>query len=148
MGTHYRGTAAEITALNAYIKLLRAAESVAARTHDDLPPGLTLTQFAILETLLHRGPLCQRALAGKLLKSAGNVTLVVANLEKRRLIVRQREDRDRRYLSVALTAKGRRLISELFPKVAAAIARDLAVLDTNEQHALADLCKKLGRGAA
>ena len=73
MGTHYQGTKAETDALNAYIKLMRAAESVTARSHSVLPKDITLSQFGVLEALLHRGPLCQTELAGKLLKSGGNL---------------------------------------------------------------------------
>jgi MarR family 2-MHQ and catechol resistance regulon transcriptional repressor len=74
MGTHYQGTQAETDALNAYIKLMRAAESVTARAHNVLPKEITLSQFGVLEALLHRGPLCQGELASKLLRSGGNVT--------------------------------------------------------------------------
>lgn len=146
MSTHFKGTPAEITALDAYIKLMRAAESVTARAHDLLPADLTLTQFGVLEALLHRGPLCQSALAKKLLKSAGNLTLVVNNLEKAQLVVRERSDTDRRYITVALTAKGRRFITALFPKVCRRITTEMSALSASEQASLAALCKTVGLG--
>jgi len=148
MGTHFHGSKLEADALDAYIKLLRAAESVSNRTHDGLPADLTLTQFGVLEALLHLGPLCQSALAEKLLKSAGNLTLVVNNLEKAGLVARERDASDRRYVTVALTPRGRRHIEALFPRVCARITAEMSVLTSTEQAALARLCKKIGLGRA
>ena len=47
MATHYQGTIAEIRALDAYIKLVRASESVVGRIGQNLraEDGLTLSQF-------------------------------------------------------------------------------------------------------
>ncbi len=144
MGTNYQGTKAEIDALNAYIKLMRAAESITARAHTVLPKDITLSQFSVLEALLHRGPLCQSELAGKLLKSGGNLTLIVDNLEKSGLVTRERDQEDRRFITVSLTDKGRAFITGLFPQVAASITREFAALSSAEQFTLGWLCKKVG----
>lgn len=146
MSSNYQGPKAEVDALNAYIKLMRAADSVTARAHAVLPKGLTIAQFGLLEALLHRGPLCQGELATKLLRSGGNVTLVVDNLERSGLVSRQRDPEDRRYITVSLTDQGRAFILDLFPKVAASLAREFAVLSSAEQFTLGWLCKKLGTG--
>ena len=137
---------AETAALDAYVKLMRASESVTARAHVVLPEGVTITQFAALEALLHRGPLFQTELALKLLKSGGNLTLVVDNLERDGLVVRERDAADRRRIRVALTAKGRTFITSLFPRVAASLAHQFSALTQTEQATLARLCKKLGLG--
>lgn len=139
--------AGQATALAAYVKLMRAAESVTARAHVVLPAGVTITQFAALEALLHRGPLFQTELATKLLKSGGNLTLVVDNLERDGLVTRERDSADRRRLRVALTTKGRKFITGLFPQVASSLAREFSVLTATEQETLSALCRKLGRGA-
>jgi MarR family 2-MHQ and catechol resistance regulon transcriptional repressor len=148
MGTHHRGSKAEIDALNAYIKLMRAAESITARSHSVLPKGITLSQFSVLEVLLHRGSMCQSDLAGKLLKSGGNITFVVDNLEKAGHVVRERNPADRRFVTVSLTTPGRAFITELFPTVAASITREFAALSSAEQFTLGWLCKKAGLGAS
>lgn len=144
MPTHYRGAPEEISALDAYIKLMRASESVSSHINAVLPASLTLSQFSVLEALLHLGPLCQRQLAAKLLRSTANLTLVVANLEKGGLIKRVRQADDLRFVSVSLTAKGRRLISALFPKVATAVTREFSVLSVPEKTELGRLTKRLG----
>ena len=148
MPSRYQGSKAEIEALNAYIKLMRAAESVTTRAHAVLPKDITISQFGVLEVLLHCGPLCQTELAGKLLKSGGNITLIVDNLEKAGHVVRERSQEDRRFVTVSLTASGRAFISTLFPKVAASITRELAALSSAEQFTLGWLCKKAGTGAS
>ncbi|HEY0969064.1 MAG TPA: MarR family transcriptional regulator [Opitutaceae bacterium] len=148
METPTTTTPAEATALDAYIKLMRAADAVTARAHTVLPKGLTIPQFAVLEVLFHRGSLCQSEIAAKVLKSAGNLTLVVDNLERDGHVTRQRDPEDRRFVTVSLTPQGRAFISELFPQVAAAITREFSALTAAEQTTLAELCKKAGRAAA
>lgn len=145
MGTKFQGTEIERRALNTYIKLQRAAESSLARTTRALSElGLTLSQFAVLEALLHLGPMSQRDLAEKLLKSTGNMTAVLKNMEKRDLIRRERSEVDNRYMSVSLTEAGRTLIAGYFPRHVGIIVEDMAVLSAEEQEQLAVLCRKLG----
>jgi MarR family 2-MHQ and catechol resistance regulon transcriptional repressor len=145
MGTHYEGTEEEKRALNAFITLMRAGESLSARLSRDLAgKGLTMTQFGALEALLHLGPLCQRELGSKLLRSGGNITLVVDNLEKQGLIRRDRDGSDRRYVTVNLTPEGRRLIERVFREHLALIVEAMAVLSPREQENLRRLCRRLG----
>src|SRR5437867_1717193 len=117
MGKHYRGTSArEERALSTYVKLLRASESVHAEAMRSLADAqLTPTQFAVLEALYHVGPMCLSGLARKILKSSGNLTMVVGNLVRRGLVVRQQGVDDRRFVTVATTEKGRKLIAKIFP---------------------------------
>jgi len=138
-------------ALNTYTKLMRAAESVTTRVHRVLAgPKLTISQFGVLEALCHKGPLCQRDIATKILKSTGNITLVVDNLEKNGLVRRERDCEDRRYVTIHLSESGRQLIAAVFADVQAAIIADMGTLSESEQELLGNLCKKLGvkEGAA
>ena len=147
MNNRYRGSKADIEALNAYVKLMRASESITVRAHAILPKEITMPQFGALEALLHCGPLSQSELAGKLLKSGGNITLIVDNLEKAGHVVRERSSEDRRFVTVSLTDSGRAFITDLFPQVAASITRELGALSSAEQFTLGWLCKKAGLGA-
>ena len=132
-------------ALNTYTKLMRAAESVTGRVNRFMAAAdLTISQFGVLEALYHKGPLCQRDIAAKILKSTGNITLVIDNLEKRGLVRRERDTTDRRYLTVYLTDTGTALIAKTFADVEAAIVAEMAVLELEEQELLGALCKKLG----
>lgn len=147
MGTKYEGTADEVRALNSYIKLNRASESIMNRTTEHLGHyNLTLSQFSVLEALHHLGKLTQVELAQKLLKSTGNMTTVLQNLEKRGLICRQRSADDQRYVFVTITETGRELITRIFPTHVAGIVQAMGALSAEEQETLAALCRKLGIG--
>ena len=145
MPTRYNGTAEQIRALNAYIKLQRAAESVMTRTTAHLAAyNLSLSQFAVLEALYHLGTLSQRDLAEKLLKSTGNMSIVLKNLERRGFISRVRNPDDHRYMRVCLTPDGEALLELLLEDHVQGIVADLAILSPVEQDELARLCRKLG----
>ena len=132
-------------ALNSYTKLMRAAESVTGRTGRVMTASnLTVSQFGVLEALQHKGSLCQRDIAAKILKSTGNITLVIDNLEKRHLVRRERDTQDRRYFTIHLTEEGTSLIASVFTQVETAIVYEMSVLSSEEQQTLGILCKKLG----
>jgi MarR family 2-MHQ and catechol resistance regulon transcriptional repressor len=146
MPTHFRGTPQEVLALDTFIKLTRATNSLMSRLAACETLGdLTQSQFGVLETLLHLGPLSQTEICGKLLKSGGNITLVIDNLEKRGWVRRDPDPEDRRITIVKLTPSGDALIREVFPLHLQAIVDEMSVLLPEEQKLLAQLCKKLGK---
>jgi MarR family 2-MHQ and catechol resistance regulon transcriptional repressor len=145
MSTHYEGTAEEVTALDLYIKLSRAAESTGQRINQHLQEeNLTTSQFGVLEALYFLGPLQLGQLAHKVLKSSGNMTLVIDNLVKRGLVTRQRREDDRRCIDVRLTERGSALIEAIFPRHVAGVVDTMRALSPAEQQQLAALCRKLG----
>jgi MarR family transcriptional regulator, 2-MHQ and catechol-resistance regulon repressor len=145
MGTRYVGTKEEKRALNAYIKLMRAGQSLSGRVEAHFSElGLTVSQFGVLEALFHLGPLNQKSLAAKILKSTGNITMVIDNLEKRGLVKRTRDEQDRRHYSVGITRKGAGLITSFLPKHVARIVEEMSILSGAEQDTLGKLCKKVG----
>lgn len=146
MGPRYRGTKTEIRALAAFVALQRASDSVAGSTQEEIVrAGLTQSRFGVLEALLHLGPLCAKDLARKILRTKGNLTLVIENLEREGLVERTARDEDRRYLTVALTKKGRRLVAGMFPRHAGTIVKAFRILTADEQEELRRLCRKLGK---
>ena len=146
MPTHYTGTDQEVLALNAFIKLSRAVESLITRLQrGGTMAKLTLSQFGVLESLYHLGPMSQSDIGIKLLKSSGNMTLVIDNLEKRGLVQRERDTDDRRVVVVSLTPAGQELIARIFPQHVAAIVEQMSVLTAEEQETLGYLCRVLGK---
>ncbi|HSH00887.1 MAG TPA: MarR family transcriptional regulator [Anaerolineae bacterium] len=149
MSTHYHGTPTEKQALGTYVKLSRAADAVTFHINQHLHDvNLTISQFGVLEALHHIGPLCQRDLAAKILKSSGNLTLVIDNLAKRGLVYRQRDSNDRRFINIHLTAEGAALIQELFPKHVAIVVETMNALTSDQQQQLSNLCRQLGLSLA
>jgi len=145
MPTHYQGSSTEIRALDALIKLTRAAESVSVRVNAHLREHqLTVSQFGVLEALYHLGPLQTGELGEKILKSSGNMTLVIDNLERRGLVQRQRLEGDRRCIDVHLTGEGEALVREILPRHVEGVVNTFAVLSPDEQMQLGELCRRLG----
>ena len=100
------------------------------------------------QPLHHLGPLCAADLAKKVLRSRGNLTLVIANLERDGLVERTTRAEDRRYRSVELTVKGKKLIKTIFPSHARLIVQTMSALSPRELDELRRLCRKLGLAAA
>lgn len=145
MGTHYKGKPQEVLALDTYIKIMRAADTLTHRLNSTLEAvDLTISQFGVLEALLHLGPLHLSVLAQKLLRTGGNLTLVARNLQKRGLVQKRQEGADRRFYTLHLTPKGEQLIRKIFSKHVKLLTREIAILAPSEQKQLGKLCKKLG----
>ncbi len=104
--------------------------------------GFTENQFGVLETLLYMGSLTSRALKAKLLTTGENITMILDDLETRRLVVRKPVAEDGRRLLVHLTPEGRRQIQRIFPGHLAAIMEELSVLSPAEQEALGRPCRR------
>ena len=147
MPSRHKGSAREQRALAAFINLMRASNTVQSLSMRHLEQhGLTPSQFAVLEALYHIGPLCLSDLARKILRTSGNLTMVVDNLEKSGLVRRVQSSEDRRFISVEITDRGRKLIGSVFPEHAREIAEIMNRLSADEQKTLRELCRKLGTG--
>jgi len=147
MPTKYRGAKDEVRALDTFIKLARAMNSMHANLarHVAEDGDITMSQFGVLEALLHLGPLSQGDICHKLLLSGSNITTVIDNLEKRGFVTRTRRPGDRRVVEVDLTDSGRKLIGRLFPAHARRITNLLSALTAKEQDQLGALCRTLGK---
>jgi MarR family transcriptional regulator, 2-MHQ and catechol-resistance regulon repressor len=146
MPTHHKGDTQQVLALDSYIKLTRCVNALNARlSGGEVIGDLTMSQFGVLETLMHLGPLSQSEICAKLLRSGGNITLVIDNLEKRGLVKRTVDNKDRRITCVSLTHEGDTLIKTIFPLQAQAITEEMSVLSAAELEQLGALCKKLGK---
>ena len=105
----------------------------------------TLSDYAVLEVLLHKGSLPVNAIGEKVLLTSGSMTTAVQRLEKKGLVVRERSEGDARVVLVHLTNEGMNLIQEAFT----AHAQDLDELFTefseDERIQFAGLMRKLGQ---
>lgn len=145
MPTHYKGTKKETRTLNTFIKLMRSTESLSNRLCHHLNEyNLTISQFGVLESLLHVGPQNQRELGARLLKSGGNITMVIDNLCKNNWVKRTPNPSDRRSMIISLTDSGSAFIEDFFPKHLERIIKEFEILDPEELEQLGELAKKVG----
>jgi len=145
MGTQFKGSKKTKEALNSYIKLIRSAESLSSKINLELSEfGLTESQFEVLDALLHLGPMKHKEIGKKILKSGGNITMVINNLERRELVQRKRGETDKRQFIIHLTSKGKNKIVETLPHISKTIKKHFEILNKEEQKELQRLCKIVG----
>jgi MarR family 2-MHQ and catechol resistance regulon transcriptional repressor len=136
----------EAQILKIYTQLMRATDAVTEKMHRHLLDyRLSTSQFGVIEALYHLGPLCQKDIGDKILKTSGNMTLVIDNLEKRKLVKRKKDSNDRRRMKVRLTESGYELIEKIFPDHSKIAHKVFSVLEPEEQNSLSLLLKKLGK---
>jgi MarR family 2-MHQ and catechol resistance regulon transcriptional repressor len=146
MGTQYKGNKIELLALNTWIKLARSSDSVFKAIKPSMTTnGLTHSQFAVLESLWHIGPMSQTELGIKLLRTSGNIVKVIDNLEREQLVKRDIDKQDRRAYKIRLTQKGIDIIKSIFSNHVKVIVETFSILNNSEQTELSRICKKLGR---
>jgi MarR family 2-MHQ and catechol resistance regulon transcriptional repressor len=109
--------------------------------------GLCLSDFGVLEALLHKGPLPVNTIGGLIRLTSGSITAAVDRLESKGLVERRNDPGDRRARVVHLTASGRKLISSAFEDHEAAMERASSGLNVNERAEAGALLKKLGLAA-
>lgn len=124
----------------------RAVGALAERSIAGL--GLCLSDFMVLEALLHKGPLTISDIQAKVLLASGSMTAAVDRLEKRGLVIRKTTPADRRARVLELTAQGRQMIERAFKEHADDLERVMSILDRSEMEGLYAGLKKLGRFAA
>ncbi|MDC7235171.1 MAG: MarR family transcriptional regulator [Spirochaetales bacterium] len=107
--------------------------------------GITMSQFAVMEALLHKGALTVNEIIETTLSSSGNMGVVIANLEKRGLVEKQISHADRRSRKVSLTTKGHDLISTVYPEHETNIMNNFGGLELSEKQQLIELIKKFGK---
>ena len=145
MGTNYKGTTKEKLALDTFIKFVRSADSLSSRLKLILAKNsLTESQFNVLDALYHLGHLTQKEIGQKLLKSGGNITMVIDNLEKLGLVERRRGKKDRRTFTIHLTGEGKNKIKSVMPGIVKFINEVMNILTVKEQIEIQKMCKAIG----
>lgn len=123
-------------------KAAQAVETYAKRSIADME--LCGSDFAVLEALLHRGPLLVNQIGKKVLLTSGSITVAVDRLEAKGLVERRAADDDRRAKVVHLTRDGKKFITRAYAEHAADMERLASGLSVSERATLINLLKKIG----
>src|SRR5271165_4699658 len=127
------------------MKAYRALSQVDARSIAAF--GLGISDFAVLEVLLHKGPLPVNTIGRQVMLTSGSISTAIDRLEEKRFVLRQACPDDRRVTYVTLTTAGRTLIRRIFKVHANRLEVLFEPLSSAERSTLATLLKQLGKHA-
>ena len=137
-----------ISGVNLYLVLWRAARAAQSYDHSSIEGlGLNVTDFAVLECLLHKGPLPISAIGARVLLTSGSMTAAVDRLETQKLVERRSDPDDRRSRIVHLTAAGKRLIVKAFRQHEAAVDTLFSEFSAGDRRRLYKALREIGRRA-
>ena len=136
------------SAASVWLVLMKAHRSLAAlMEHSIASLGIGLSDFILLEALLHKGAMSISQLGEKVQLANSSMTAAVDRLVQRGLVQRQSDGTDRRVRTVDLTPCGRELIRTLYRKHERDIDALMAPLCPAERAGLRGSLKKLGLAA-
>ncbi len=128
------------------MKAMRALTRYAAAGIEET--GLGLSDFGVLEVLLHKGPLPVNTIGPIVDLTPGSISIAVDRLVAKGLVSRVESAEDRRVRIVALTPRGKNLIVLAFRKHAGQMKRVFSELTPEELRGLEVALKKVGKRAA
>src|ERR1700683_3219744 len=128
------------------MKAMRALTRYAAAGIEET--GLGLSDFGVLEALLHKGPLPVNTIGPIVDLTPGSISIAVDRLFEKGLLTRVESSEDRRVRIVALTPRGKDLIVSAFRKHSGQMKRVFSELSPEELRGLEVMLKKVGKRAA
>src|SRR5438477_6752642 len=128
------------------LKATRALTRYAAAGIEET--GLGLSDFGVLEVLLHKGPLPVNTIGPIVDLTPGSISIAVDRLVEKGLVSRVESAEDRRVRVVALTPRGKDLIDSAFRKHSGQMKRVFSELSPEELRGLEVKLKKVGKRAA
>jgi len=140
--------AAVLDAPRLWLVLARAYGSIAAYIESSFGDrGFGLSDFMVLEVLLHKGPLTISSIGEKVLLASASMTSAIDRLEQRGLVRRGASPCDRRVKLVELTCEGRTFAEQIYRQHVEDIDRITAGLSAEERRVLYAGLKKMGLAA-
>ena len=128
------------------MKAHRTLQRLATRSIESSEVGLS--DFAVMEMLLHKGPQPVNEIGRRIELTSGAITTAVDRLESRGLVKREAHQSDRRARIVCLTARGKEEAVKAFAIHRTAMDVAASGLSKSERATLIQLLKKLGTSAA
>lgn len=130
--------------MQTWLEILKAYTKISAKESVYIQENsLTMNQFKVLEVLYHRGSLSVGAITKLTLSTPGNITVVVKNLKRDKLVSALKDPNDKRTKLLALTEKGRSAVSSIFPRHAQNLKSYFEVLNDAELDTMFSLLRKL-----
>ena len=140
--------AADVSGTHLWLVLMKAhrtLERLATQSIESLE--VCLSDFGIMELLLHKGPQPVNEIGRRIALTSGAITTAVDRLEARGLVTREAHESDRRARIVRLTAPGKEQAGSVFAGHKAVMDSAASGLSKTERATLIELLRKLGTSA-
>jgi MarR family 2-MHQ and catechol resistance regulon transcriptional repressor len=135
-------------AMHTWLVMMKAMHALGRYALTNLEDsGLGVSDFAVLEVLLHKGPLPVNVIGPKVNLTPGSISVAVDRLLAKGLVSRVESCEDRRVRIVALTPRGKAVITPIFRKHVAAMEKVFAGLSPDDMRQLEQQMKRIGRQA-
>ena len=136
------------TPVHVWLVMMKATHAISRYGLVDLEEsGLGLSDFAVLEVLLHKGPLPVNVIGPKVNLTPGSISVAVDRLVAKGLATRAESSEDRRIRIVALTPRGKGVITPVFRAHAETMGKIFAALSSGELRLLEQSLKRIGKHA-
>jgi MarR family 2-MHQ and catechol resistance regulon transcriptional repressor len=136
------------TPVHTWLVMMKAVQAITRYALANLEEsGLGISDFAVLEVLLHKGPLPVNVIGPKVNLTPGSISVAVDRLVAKGLVSRTESSEDRRVRIVALTPRGKGIITPIFKEHVATMERVFAGLSSDEMRQLEKQLKRIGRQA-
>lgn len=143
MTTHTKN----VPAPRLWLVLARAYGSMVNYIEGSMTQGMGVSDFMVLEVLLHKGPMTISAIGEKVLLASASMTSAIDRLEKRELVRRRNCSSDRRIRYVDLTSEGKVFIEEVYAQHEKDLEKVMSGLSEQERRVLYEGLKKIGFAA-
>jgi MarR family 2-MHQ and catechol resistance regulon transcriptional repressor len=143
-----RRKAADVSGTHLWLVLMKAhrtLERLATQSIESLE--VCLSDFGIMELLLHKGPQPVNEIGRRIALTSGAITTAVDRLEARGMVTRETHKSDRRARIVRLTAQGKEQAIRVFAGHKVAMDSAASGLSKTERAMLIELLRKLGTSA-
>jgi MarR family 2-MHQ and catechol resistance regulon transcriptional repressor len=138
----------QITAPRLWLVMARAYRAMGSYIEGSFAAqGIGLSDFMVLEVLLHKGPQTISSIGDKVLLASASMTSAIDRLESHGLVRRRSSDSDRRIRLVELTDEGRGFIVEIYARHEKDLEFIASELSNEERRALYEGLKKIGLAA-
>src|SRR5882672_2778693 len=136
------------TPVHAWLVMIKAMQAITRYALAGLEKsGLGDSDFRVLEALLHKGPLPVNVIGPKVNLTPGSISVAVDRLLAKGLVSRAECPDDRRIRIVALTPRGKSVITPIFRAHVATMEKVFAGLSPDEIRQLEHHLKRIGRQA-
>src|SRR6266567_7983071 len=136
------------TPVHTWLVMMKAMHAISRYALANLEEtGLGISDFAVLEALLHKGPLPVNVIGPKVNLTPGSISVAVDRLVAKGLVSRAECSEDRRVRIVALTPRGKSVITPIFREHVATIEKVFAGVSRDELRQLEQQLKRVGKQA-